>query len=283
MAPGKSVVEPIFNGQPLHVADDRVHDERVIEGDAFGQALLACQASGGVPGSASELVERSDGYLEGSDVVKYFALADDWGPTTRFLREQAKGRVLDIGAGAGRVALALQDDGHDVVALDVSEGAAAVCHQRGVRSTFTGSLFDLASARPEPFDSFVMAGNNLGLLGGTEQAVRVLDALVSMARPGARVIGETVNPYGTANPDHLRYQDENRRLGRLPGQLRLRIRRGLLATPWWDYLFCTPTELEAILARTRWALADAYSGAGDDDEGGAWSHGQWTAVLNVRS
>lgn len=104
-------------------------------------------------------------------------------------------------------------------------------------------------------------------------------ALVSMARPGARIIGETLNPYGTANPDHLRYQDENRRLGRLPGQLRLRIRRGLLATPWWDYLFCTPTELEAILARTRWALADAYSGAGDDDEGGAWSHGQWTAVL----
>ena len=68
-----------------------------------------------------------------------------------------------------------------------------------------------------------MLGNNLGLLGGAEQAQRFLDALASKAAPGAVAIGETLNPYGTKDPDHLRYHDDNRALGRLPGQLRLRV------------------------------------------------------------
>ncbi len=226
--------------------DERIHQKRLVIGDAFGHVLLACHAGGAVPGVAFELIERSDGHLGVMDAVRYFAPSDDWTATTRFARERAVGRVLDIGAGAGRVALALQDEGYDVVALDVSEGATTVCRQRGVRATFTGSVFDLAATAPEPFDTFLMLGNNLGLLGGAEQAPRFLDALASMARPGAAAIGETLNPYRTNDPDHLRYHDDNRALGRLPGQLRLRVRHAQLATPWMEYLFCTPEELESI-------------------------------------
>jgi len=66
----------------------------------------------------------------------------------------------------------------------------------------------------------------LGLLGGPDTAVEVLGSLARLARPGACIIGETLNPHGTTNPEHLRHQEENRRVGRLPGQLRLRIRHG---------------------------------------------------------
>ncbi len=85
-----------------------------------------------------------------------------------------------------------------------------------------------------------MLGNNLGLLGGAEQAPALLEALASMASPGARIIGETLDPYQTTKPEHLGYHEENRRMGRLSGQLRLRVRHLLVTTPWWDYLFCTP-------------------------------------------
>jgi hypothetical protein len=80
-----------------------------------------------------------------------------------------------------------------------------------------------------------MLGNNLGLLGSREDAPLLLEALAAMAAPGGRVIGETLNPYGTEDPRHLEYHEENRRLGRLRGQVRLRIRHLLVATPWWDY------------------------------------------------
>lgn len=156
--------------------DERIHRKRLVIGDAFGQVLLACQAGGGAPGVAFESIERSDGHLGVMDAARYFSPTDDWSATTRFARERAAGRILDIGAGAGRVSLVLQEQGHDVVALDVSEGATTVCSERGVRTTFTGSVFDLAATAPGPFDTFLMAGNNLGLLAGAEQAPRFLES-----------------------------------------------------------------------------------------------------------
>jgi 2-polyprenyl-3-methyl-5-hydroxy-6-metoxy-1,4-benzoquinol methylase len=268
-----AIVEPMRN--------ERVHEKRLVIGDAFGHVLLACQAGGGVPGVAFELIERSDGHLGVMDAARYFAPAGDWPATTRFARERAVGHILDIGAGAGRVALVLQDEGYDVVALDVSEGATTVCRQRGVRATFTGSVFDLAATAPEPFDTFLKLGNNLGLLGGADQASWFLDALASMARPGAAVIGETLNPYGPKDPDHLRYHDDNRALGRLPGQLRLRVRHLQLATAWMEYLFCTPEELKSILAPTGWELIEAHTAESTDPDGARWPPGQWTAVLRL--
>jgi SAM-dependent methyltransferase len=266
------------------VESERVHQERLVVGDAFGQVLLACESAGGVRGAAFELIERSDGHLGAMDAARYFSPAEDWAATTRFACDQAKGRVLDVGAGAGRTALALQDRGHEVVALDISPGATDVCRRRGVRSTFTGTVFELAEGAPEPFDSLLMLGNNLGLLGGAVQAPRLLDALASIARPGARIVGETLNPYSTANPDHLRYHEENRRLGRLAGQLRLRVRHLQMASPWWDYLLCTPEEIEPILAPTPWRLSDVYAdGTQDGKAGSSWPAGQWTAVLALRS
>ena len=56
-----------------------------------------------------------------------------------------------MGAGAGRHALPLQESGREVVALDVSPGGVEVCRRRGVRETFTGTVFELAETGPEPF------------------------------------------------------------------------------------------------------------------------------------
>jgi methylase of polypeptide subunit release factors len=60
---------------------------------------------------------------------------------------EARGRILDIGAGAGRAALYLQETGRDVVAPDVSPGAVDVCKRRGVRRTVIGTVEDLAVTR----------------------------------------------------------------------------------------------------------------------------------------
>ncbi len=108
---------------------------------------------------AFELIERSDGYLGVTDAARYFAATKDWSATSHVASGRAQGRILDIGAGAGRVSLALQREGLDVVALDISEGAIEVCKDRGVRSVFKGTVFDLAATRPAPFDTFLMLGN----------------------------------------------------------------------------------------------------------------------------
>jgi hypothetical protein len=77
-----------------------------------------------------------------------------------------------------------------------------------------------------------------------------------MARPGAQIIAQGTDPYGTTDPVHLGYHEFNRRRGRLPGQLRLRLRYRDLSTSWFDYLVCSTEELERLVAGTPWRLAD---------------------------
>jgi SAM-dependent methyltransferase len=225
-----------------------------ILGDAFGGLLMDCWQGASQPGQVFELIERDDGYLEAGDAARYFAGWDSWGRLDHWACAQARGRVLDIGCGAGRHALHLQSLGVEVVALDVSPLASEVCRRRGVREIVTGTVFDLMTQPARLFDSFLMLGNNLGLFGDSENARNLLGALAYLATPDAVIIGEGTDPYRTENLLHLAYHERNRALGRLPGQIRMRARHQNLATDWFDYLFTSIEELESLLHGSGWRL-----------------------------
>lgn len=166
--------------------------------------------------------------------------------------EQIRGRVLDIGAGAGRYALELQKSGLDVVALDISPGATETCRRRGVERVFTGRVDEFHD--DEGFDTFLLGGNNIALLAGPEAAERLLTKLRSMARPHAQIVGTNQDPYETDDGDHLAYHEFNRSRGRQPGQIRLRVRYRRVATPWFDYWFLSPDELRLLGEKHGWSL-----------------------------
>ena len=79
----------------------------------------------------------------------------------RFVR----GRVLDLGCGAGRLGLHLQSRGHEVVGIDVSPLAVEIARQRGLADARLGTL-DGTLRAGERFDTILLLGNNLGLLAG---------------------------------------------------------------------------------------------------------------------
>lgn len=94
----------------------------------------------------------------------------------------------------------------------------------------------------------LLLGNNLGLLGSPQRAPEVLAALGGVLRPGGVIVGACIDPYQTGQPVHLAYHGRNRRAGRMPGQVRIRIRYQRLATNWFDLLWMSPTELDEIAA-----------------------------------
>jgi hypothetical protein len=141
-----------------------------------------------------------------------------------------------------------------VLAIDVSPLAVRVAHRRGVRDARVLAV-ERVGARVGRFDTVLMYGNNLGLLGGQAKARRLLRRLHRLTSPNGRIVAASTDPYRTDDPDHLAYHRRNRRRGRMPGQLRLRVRYRTLATPWFDYLLIAPSELEGLLDSTGWRVA----------------------------
>lgn len=219
--------------------------------DATGRALLdGLHAPGGV-----EIVERDDGYIQAQPLLPYFDVFADWPTRQRRAMRHARGRVLDVGAGAGRCALYLASRGQDTVCIDNSPLACEVARRRGVQRAEVRSVTEVSRALGT-FDTVLMMGNNLALLGGERRARWLLRRFRAVTGVHGRIVGEVVDPYRTDDPAHLAYHDRNRRRGRMPGQLRLRIRYRQYASPWFDYLFVSPAELRGLLNGTGWALAD---------------------------
>lgn len=95
---------------------------------------------------AYELVERDDGYLgvPATDVGHYFAPYEEWSPIEQKAMTHASGRTLDVGCGAGRIGTYLQEQGHEVVGIDLSERAVEICRERGL----TARMIDIAELNP---------------------------------------------------------------------------------------------------------------------------------------
>ena len=178
-----------------------------------------------------------------------------------------RGRVLDVGCGAGRVALHLQERGHDVVAIDVSPKAVEVARRRGVRDTRV-MAFTEVSSRLGMFDTVVMMGNNFGLFARERRARHMLRRLRGMA---GRIVATSNDPYQTDNPGHRAYHARNRARGRMSGELRLRVRNGPYASPWFDYLIVSPDEMHGLVKGTGWRVRRVIRQAGS---------GFYTAVID---
>ena len=209
-----------------------------------------------------EVVERDDGYFDISGGAEaYFAPFAKWARFEREGMRYVRGRVLDLGCGAGRVALHLQRRGHKVVGIDISPMAVKTARLRGVRDARVLSITEV-SPRLGRFDTLVMYGNNFGLLGGPKRARWLLRRFKRITAPGARIVAVSNDPYKTTMKAHREYQVHNRRRGRMPGALRIRVRFLKYATPWFDYLLVSRKEMEDLLEGTGWRVARYLSSGG---------------------
>ncbi|MBR0361396.1 MAG: class I SAM-dependent methyltransferase [Paraprevotella sp.] len=78
-----------------------------------------------------------------------------------------RGRVLDVGAGAGCHSLALQEKGLEVTAIDISPFSVDVMNRRGVRMAHQVDLFDEGFVGC--YDTVLMLMNGSGIIGRLER------------------------------------------------------------------------------------------------------------------
>jgi SAM-dependent methyltransferase len=221
------------------------------EDDAFGQMLLAYHKGR----EAFEVVERDDGLKNARNPKVYFSGYGDWHSIEQKAMRLVKGRVLDVGCGAGRHSLYLQEKGFDVLGIDVSPLAIKVCKLRGLKKAKVMSI-DSVDFKPDSFDTILIMGNNFGLLGSFSKARRLLKRFYGITSESALIIADTRDPYRTDDPVHLVYHGLNKKKGRMGGQVRIRIRFQNFVSGWFDYLMVSKDEMTKIVGGTEWKIKE---------------------------
>lgn len=80
--------------------------------------------------------------------------------------QMASGQILDVGAGAGCHALALQEMGKDVTAIDISPLSIETIKKRGVEKAELQDFFDMAQEEEHcQYDTILMLMNGSGIIG----------------------------------------------------------------------------------------------------------------------
>jgi SAM-dependent methyltransferase len=216
---------------------------------------------------------RADGVEFEIETEEYFTLEGELAELDRQALALARGRVLDVGAGAGRHALALQAKGCEVVAIDVSPTCVALCRERGVRDARELDVMTLAGGACEDiaealgrFDTIFFGMQTLGVAGGVVPLGRLLAGLRRLLLPGGAVI---------ADSSELRVAWEGDEADRSPtrGEIVLSTRyRGLRGEP-FPWLYLAAEDLAAIAREAGFEI----------ETSGRVSSGEYLALLRPRS
>ena len=166
-------------------------------------------------------------------------------PLERRALSLARGRVLDVGAGAGCHTLALQARGlTDVTAIDVSPLSVETMQARGVRRALCADFFsdDFGSG----FDTLLFMMNGFGIAGRLARLPRLLERARRLLAPGGIVLADSTD---------LRYLFEEPDGTFLPpagegyyGEVDYRMVYGSCKGPRFDWLYVDFETLCAVAA-----------------------------------
>lgn len=98
----------------------------------------------------------------------------------------AKGRVLDIGAGAGCHALVLQERGLEVKAIDISPLSCEVMKERGVKDAECVNLFN--PQLQGKYDTLLLLMNGTGIAGKLNRLPMLLNRLKELLAEGGQIL-----------------------------------------------------------------------------------------------
>lgn len=151
--------------------------------DLFGKAILD-YATGNQPESLLTTTNISE--MDELDVSYLFRSYDQMPKIEQKALKLAKGKVLDVGCGAGSHALYLQEKGLEVVAIDISENAVNTCKIRGVKNVKQIDLLNLET--DEKFDTILLLMNGTGIFGKLRNIDQYLSKLKKLLTDSGQIL-----------------------------------------------------------------------------------------------
>ncbi len=190
-----------------------------------GQSLLDYQRGD----TAAVITVHSEGGQTTDVPVSLFFRTLDMFPLERTAVELCRGRVLDIGAGAGCHSLALQARGLPVVAIDFLPECVEVMRARGV---LAAQQADIHTFEAEPFDTLLSMMNGLALVRDLAGLQPFLHNLRRLLKPDGQFLADSVDIRRTGRAQSAAIVQTRERTGRYFGESDLQMEyKGRRGTP----------------------------------------------------
>jgi SAM-dependent methyltransferase len=151
--------------------------------DLFGKAILDYQT-----GNAPEnlITETSISEEDEMSVAYLFRQYKDMPTMEQKALKLARGRVLDVGCGAGSHSLYLQNiEELDVTAIDISPSAIEACKLRGISKALAQNVMHIEN---EKYDTILLMMNGAGMCGKLNKLSGFLQKLKSLLSEGGQIL-----------------------------------------------------------------------------------------------
>ena len=152
--------------------------------DLFGKAILDYQTN---TSPQPLITETSISEEDEMSVAYLFRNYNDMPLLEKKAMQLSKGKILDVGCGAGSHSLYLQKGKiADVTAIDISKHAIEACTLRGVSNARVQNLLDLDPA--EKFDTILLLMNGTGIFGKLDQVSLYLKKLRTLLNENGQIL-----------------------------------------------------------------------------------------------
>ena len=151
--------------------------------DLFGTAILDYQTNNSPEAIITETTISDADAMEVSYLFRTFK---DMPILEQKALLHAKGKILDVGCGAGSHSLYLQEKGLEVTAIDISENAIKACGLRGLKNARVQNILDLDEK--EKFDTILLLMNGTGIFGTLAKTSKYLQKLKSLLSPNGQIL-----------------------------------------------------------------------------------------------
>ena len=151
--------------------------------DLFGKAILDYQTNN----SPEDLItETSISEADEMSVAYLFRSFVEMPKLEQKALQLAKGKVLDVGCGAGSHSLYLQNELNlDVIAIDISANAIKACELRGLKKA---KVQDIMQLDGEKYDTILLLMNGAGMCGKLKNIPNFLQKLKSLLTDDGQIL-----------------------------------------------------------------------------------------------